>query len=189
MSIVSHLQRLQLAKEDIITLLEKYGEEFPNGVSIEDIPPMLVSMPKIETPYAENYEYGWVNGQGYNSTATWTYQQPNGGMSDIYRLKANHKYTCWICQPGTRFRVMWCTTDPTSVAGNVSGKGIIRKDNPPAGTTWSITGATPSHIFTPTSDCYLIVQKDNTYNSNIKTYLLDFTYFENPPTPTWATGE
>lgn len=49
--------------------------------------------------------------------------------------------------------------------------------------------STPSNIYIPPSNGYLIFQKDNTYNSNIRTYVMDVTYFENPGTPTWITGE
>ena len=190
MAIRTEIIRLRQAKNDTKRVLTNRGIVLNSDVRTEDMPPMITDMLRIERPYVTNYQYGWVNSNSYGTSATFTYENPvKGAMSDIYRLKANHKYTTWVCVPGTRFRIMWCTTDPTSVQANVSGTSIIRKDNPTPGTTWNITGATPTHIFTPTVDCFLIYQKDNVYNDAIKTYLFDFTYIDNPPTPTWITGE
>lgn len=189
MSIVSELQRLKLAKQDLIDIFDAYNVQLPASVKTEDMPPIIARMLRLETPYVTNYEYGWVNTTStYGATATWTWQEPQGSMNDIYILKANHKYLAYICEPGTRMRCMFCTTDPTSGSSNITGFGICRRDNPPAGTTWS-TNNTPSNVYIAPSDGYLIFQKDNTYDSNIRTYVMDVTYFDNPPVPTWITGE
>lgn len=189
MAIRTEIIRLRQAKNDAKKVLTSRGYTLDPDIRTEDMPPMITNLLHIETPYVTNYQYGWVNaGTSYNTTATWTWQEPQGAMNDIYRLKANHKYACWVCVPGTRFRAMYCTTDPTTVSTNITGKSLAKRDNPTPGTTWTANG-TPSHIFIPDSDCFLIIQKDNVYNDSIRTYVLDFYYIDNPPTPTWITGE
>ena len=187
MSIRSEFQRLRMAKQDFKDILGAYGNQFTANSRTEDMPPMIVGMPRLEIPYVANYEPGWVNAQAYGSNATFTYENPNGSESDIYILKSGHQYMSYVCVPGTRYRVMYCTLDPTKQGKkNVSGKSIVRRDNPPAGFTWTITGATPNYIFTAPNDCYLIIQKDNTYNTNIRSYLIDVTFIDNTTPPEWV---
>ena len=185
MSIRAEMERLKLAKQDFVDLLTLRGETLPNNVRTEDMPPLITSYLRLEKPIAVNLETGWVNaGSTFNSTSTWTYQQPQGSMNDVYRLKNGHKYTSYVAVGGTRYRVMYCTTNPVGYTRNITGKTIAKKDNPPPGTTFA-TNETPSCVFTAPYDCYLIIQKDNTYNDAIKTYVLDLTYIDNPTTPTW----
>ena len=190
MSIVSELGRLAMAKEDFKNILEEYENKLPANIRTEDMPPLLVGMPILETPYVKNYEEGWVNSTGtFNANATWTWQTPQGAVNDIYKLKNGHKYSAYICVPGTRFRVMYCTQDPTNPGGvNVTGKSIAKRDNPTAGSTWN-TGGSPNWIFTAPYDCFLIIQKDNAYNYNIKSYVLDLTFIGDTVGPTWVTNE
>ncbi len=58
---------------------------------------------------------------------------------------------------------------------NVSGYSLAKRDNPTTGATWN-TGGSPSWIFTAPYDCFLIIQKDNAYNYNIKSYVLGLTF-------------
>lgn len=187
MSIRAEFERLTLAKQDFIDLLEFRGADLPNDVQTEDMPPIITGFLRIEKPIETNLQTGWVNATTtYNSTATWTYQQPQGSMNDVYRLKSGHKYTSYVAIGGTRFRVMYCTTNPVGATSNITGKTIARRDNPAPGTTFN-TNETPSCVFTAPYDCYMIIQKDNEYNDAIKTYVLDLTYIDNPGTPTWET--
>ena len=82
---------------------------------------------------------------------------------------------------------MYCTQDPTTAgAVNITGNSLAKRDNPPAGATWS-TSNSPSWIFIAPYDCFLIIQKDNAYNYNIKSYLLDVTFIGDTTGPTWVT--
>jgi hypothetical protein len=188
MSITSELQRLQTAKEEFEDLLTTYGNVLPENVKTEDLPSIITGMPTLVRPYVSSYQYGYINASTstFNADVTWTYQAPAGAMNDIYTLTANHKYMCYICIPGKRFRAMYCTTDPTSVSSNISGKLIVKSDNPSAGATWK-TNETPDHIFTAPYDCYLIVQKDNEWKAEIRTYLIDVTNLESPSAPVWVS--
>ena len=187
MSIASDLQRLALAKQDLIDLLTFRGVTLPANVKTEDMPPLIAGMIRIERPYYINLETGWVNSNtSYGGTATWTYQLPQGSMTDVYKLKSGHKYLAFAGGPaGTRFRVMTTTTDPVGATRNITGTSLCRRDNPAAGFTWT-TNETPNRIYTAPSDCFLLIQKDNTYNDAIRTYVIDATYLDNPGSPTWV---
>lgn len=186
MSITTELQRLAQAKEDIETLLTFRGVTLRSNTKTEDMPELIANIIRIEKPYYENLEAGWVDSSTYGATATWKYQEPQGNLTDVYRLKASHKYLWFVCRPvGNRTRVMTTTTDPVGSTVDITGFSIYKNDDANAGYTW-ITDQTPSRVFIPQSDCYLLIFKDATYDLSVKTYVMDMTYMDNPGSPTWV---
>lgn len=186
MSIVNELERIESVKQNIKNLITLYGTEVPNNTKIDGMSTFFTGMRGLVKPYVHNYQYGWVQaGQNFGSTATWRYQEPAGSISDIYKLISGHKYKSVLCVPGTRFRVMYCTSDPTVGTSDVMGTTITKVDNPPPSIAWT-TNETPNYIFTAPSDCYLIIQKDNQYDTEIRTYVFDVTFLGNPTTPPWS---
>jgi len=188
MSIVSELQRFKSEKDQIIDLLDYRGFTTSNSIKTSDMPAMMTGVLHMETPIYENLQTGYVSfsGSAFGSPASWIYEQPNGSMSDVYKLKANHMYFGCLGIPGTRFRAMICDRNPVGSTGTLSGTGIIAVNDPPVAKTW-VTDQTDSRFYIAPSDCFLIIQKDNAFNATIKTYLLDMTYLENPPSVTWET--
>jgi hypothetical protein len=109
---------------------------------------------------------GWV-GRG---NGIWTYENPTDALADMYHVVAGHEY--WLtlgANVGTRFRVMFTTVDVSSLtSGTVTGTAVNTKnfDNPASFLNlW----------YTPSADGYIIVQKDNVGNTDVKTYLYDKT--------------
>ena len=90
MSIASELQRFKSEKDQIIDLLDYRGFTTSNSIKTSDMPAMMTGVLHMETPIYENLQTGFVSTSGWNTSATWTYEQPNGSMSDVYKLKANH---------------------------------------------------------------------------------------------------
>lgn len=81
-------------------------------------------------------------------------------------MQANHNYLISLgANVGTRFRAMFTTTDVTQVtSGSVVGTNIININNPAAYRNTS---------YTPTSDGYIVIGKDNIGESGIFTYVFD----------------
>ena len=103
---------------------------------------------------------------GYVSNGTWTYENPTNTYTDIYQVQAGHPYLISLgANVGTRFRAMFTTTDVTTVtSGSVVGTNIININNPAAYRNVS---------YTPPSDGYIIIGKDNIGESGIFTYVFD----------------
>ena len=113
-------------------------------------------------PYVEEFNKGWV-GNG-----VWTYQNPTDTFVDIYRVIAGHEY--WLtlgANVGTRFRAMFTTVDVTTItSGKITGTNVNNADNPAPFANFS---------YTPSSNGYLVIGKDNIGKTGIKTYLYDKT--------------
>ena len=114
---------------------------------------------------ARTLNCGWV-GQG---DGIWTPESPTQAYADMYEVKGGHNYFLTLgANVGTRFRVMFSTEDVSKATGKVSGVAVNMKNyNNPA--------AYQNLSYTPETDGYLIVQKDNVGNVDIKTYLYDTT--------------
>lgn len=105
---------------------------------------------------------------GYISNGTWTYENPTRTYTDIYRVQSGHRYFISLGQNvGTRFRVMFTTTDVRTVtSGNVAGTNIINVNNPASFRNTS---------YTAPSDGYILIGKDNIGESGIYTYVFDIS--------------
>lgn len=122
----------------------------------------IVYAPDTLTPYIEDFNCGWVG----TGNGVWTYEKPTKSYLDIYCLQAGHKYFLTLGDiVGTRFRVMFSTTDISTVSsGTVTGVAVNTSNyNNPA--------PNQSLYYSPDKDGYLIIQKDNAGSTGIKTYL------------------
>ena len=103
--------------------------------------------------------------QGYVDQDTWKYENPTGTYVDMYEVKADHRYFISLgANVGTRFRVMFTTTDISTVTENVVGTRVITANNP---------AAYANTKFTPSEDGYLVIGKDNVGKLGVKTYVFD----------------
>lgn len=103
--------------------------------------------------------------QGYVDQDTWKYENPTGTYVDMYEVKADHRYFISLgANVGTRFRVMFTTTDISTVTGNVVGTRVITTNNP---------AAYANTKYTPSEDGYLVIAKDNVGKQGVKTYVFD----------------
>lgn len=103
--------------------------------------------------------------QGYVDQDTWKYENPTGTYVDMYEVKADHRYFISLgATVGTRFRVMFTTTDISTVTGNVVGTRVITTNNP---------AVYANTKYTPSEDGYLVIAKDNVGKQGVKTYVFD----------------
>ena len=109
---------------------------------------------------------GWIG----TGNGVWTHESPTDSLADMYEVTAGHEY--WLtlgASVGTRFRAIFTTVDVSTVtSGTVQGTALNTKnisDPPPFQSLW----------YTPSEDGYIVVQKDNVGNTNVKTYLYDKT--------------
>ena len=107
-------------------------------------------------------EYDW--NIGYVDNGVWKYENPTNTYIDIYEVEAGVNYMLTLSRTvGTRFRAMFTTRDIRTVTkGNVSGTRIINTNSPAA-----MAFAT----YTPESNGYILVAKDNVGTSGLKSYL------------------
>lgn len=117
-----------------------------------------------EVPLEYDYNIGYV------SNGTWTYENPTRTYTDIYRVQSGHRYYISLGSTvGSRFRAMFTTTDVRTITrGSVTGTNIINLNNP---------AAYRNTLYTPTSDGYIIVAKDNVGRSGLFTYVYDTAYW------------
>ena len=116
-------------------------------------------------PYIEELNCGWV-GAG---NGLWTPENPTQTYADIYEVKGGHAYClAWGANTGTRGRVMFTVEDVSTATQRITGTAVNTRgyDNP---------APYSSLQYTPETDGYLVVAKDNAGKSGIKTYLYDMT--------------
>ena len=124
-------------------------------------PKTSISKSTPDTPYVFDFNCGWIGvGDGL-----WTYQSPTQCYLDIYEVSAGVSYRLTLGETvGTRFRVIFSTTDVSTVtSGKVQGVAVNSFSGNPS--------PYEELTYTPESDGYLIVQKDNAGNAGIITYL------------------
>ena len=93
----------------------------------------------------------------------WTIGSDTVCYSDVYRVTANRKYLISLGGVvGTRFRAMFSVQDTSVATEKVTGKTVINVSNP-------IPYAYV--IFTPESDGFITISKDNAGTANLKTYV------------------
>ena len=109
--------------------------------------------------------YVFDQNSGYVDNGVWKYELPTNTYIDIYEVSAGHKYLLTLGSTvGSRFRAMFTTTDVSKASSNVSGTKIINVNNP---------AAYASVEYTPSSNGYIVVGKDNVGKTGVKTYLYD----------------
>ncbi len=90
---------------------------------------------------------------GYVQNGAWTIGSDTVCYSDVYRVTANRKYLISLGGVvGTRFRAMFSVQDTSVATEKVTGKTVINVSNP-------IPYAYV--IFTPESDGFITISKDN----------------------------
>ena len=83
--------------------------------------------------------------------------------SDVYRVNASQKYFISLGGVvGTRFRAMFSAQDTSIAVERVAGKTVINISNP---VPYAYV------IFTPESDGFITISKDNAGTANLKTYV------------------
>lgn len=116
--------------------------------------------PGIIEPYVVDLTTGYVTAGSWKVPATDCH-------SDVYEVEANITYLIAIGDTvGTRFRAMFCTTDPTETTGNITGTNIVNIIDP---------AAYDCKTYQPPSDGFIIIQKDNAGTANLRTYVFAIT--------------
>ena len=114
---------------------------------------------------ARTLNCGWIGkGDGY-----WTPESPTESYADMYEVIGGHRYFLTLGENvGTRFRVIFATEDVSLATQKVQCIAVntTKYDNP---------SAYQNLTYTPETNGYLVVQKDNAGNIDIKTYLYDTT--------------
>ena len=122
--------------------------------------------------------YVFDQNSGYITNGAWVPESPTNTYIDIYEVTAGHRYLLALgSDVGSRFRAMFTTTDVSKASARVTGINIINTDNP---------AAYASVEYTPTSDGYIAVGKDNVGKSDVKTYLYDANASEKTATATFT---
>lgn len=112
--------------------------------------------PGILEPYMENLTTGYVEMGVWNIGGSRCY-------SDVYAVEAGVTYIIALgATVGTRFRVMFCSDDPTEASENITGTNITNTNNP---------ASYINRTFQPVEDGFFIIQKDNAGSANLRTYV------------------
>lgn len=189
MSLASEMTRLQTAKENFQVALEYLGGSVEQDELFSDYPDKFAHMPFFMVPDEVNYGYGYIDGNG------WMYED-NGYVKnpiDIYKIKQDHSYFIMLGEHiGTRFRV--CTVlEQDDIRTKTSGRFkdmAINNENAPKG-SWPVMTmySNPNYsnaktpFFTAANDGWLLIQKDNVGDLNVKSYVFDID------TPTLVTED
>ena len=122
----------------------------------------IAYVPDALSPYIVDFNCGWVG----TGNGVWTYEKPTKSYLDVYLVQAGCKYFLTLGDTvGSRFRVMFSTTDISAVSsGTVAGIAV---------NTSNYNNPVPNQclFYTPDEDGYLIIQKDNVGSTGIKTFL------------------
>ena len=139
------------------------GESVAETVTVSCAPPA--------TPYVFDQNSGYV------AAGAWVPENPTDTYIDIYQVLAGHKYLLTLGPDvGTRFRGMFTTTDIFQATARVNGTNIINTNDP----------APYANVeYTPSTNGYIVVGKDNIGKSGISTYLYDADAAEKSVTTTF----
>ena len=100
---------------------------------------------------------------GYVQNGAWTIGSDTVCYSDVYLVSARQKYLISLGSVvGTRFRSMFSVQDTSVATEKVTGKTVINVSNP---VPYAYV------IFTPESDGFITITKDNAGTANLKTYV------------------
>lgn len=117
------------------------------------------------TPYIEDLNCGWI-GPG---NGIWTYESPTLCYLDMYQVEGGHRYWLTLGEDvGTRFRAIFTTVDVSNQSGTVQGVVV---------NTTGLSNPAPYQnvYYTPETNGYIVIHKDNAGKTGIKTYLYDVT--------------
>lgn len=104
---------------------------------------------------------------GYVDNGTWKPENPTRTYADEYVVTGGHRYLLSLGGTvGSRFRAMFTTTEVSTATTNIVGTMIINVNNP---------AAYRSVNYSPPSDGYIVVAKDNIGHSGLESYLIDLT--------------
>lgn len=100
---------------------------------------------------------------GYVNSGSWVVGSDTVCYSDVYRVTARKMYLISLGGVvGTRFRTMFSTEDTSVAVDRVTGRNIYNLNNP---------AAYAAVAFTPDSDGFITISKDNAGRANLKTYV------------------
>lgn len=133
------------------------GTHQASGDSLDGYSSVAVDVhPGLMEPYEEELTTGYVD------SGVWKLGGTNC-FSDVYLVESGVTYLIALGDTvGTRFRVMFCTDDPTEASANITGTNVINTSNP---------AAYACRTYQTTAAGYLIIQKDNAGTANLKTYV------------------
>lgn len=102
---------------------------------------------------------------GYVAAGVWNVGSDTVCYSDVYEVSANRTYLIELGSTvGTRFRAMFSTEDTSLAEANVEGTQIVNTNNP---------AAYSFRTYTPVSNGYFTISKDNAGHAGLKTYVFD----------------
>ncbi len=141
------------------------ADKFRSGYTAHDAGGNLITGSLVSAAL-ETYVY--EQNCGYIASGRWIYENPTQTYIDIYVVEANHRYFITLgAEVGTRFRAMFTTVDVSKrTSGSVTGSTVINTDNPAAYT---------NVVYTPSSNGYIAIGKDNIGKTGVKTYVYDTT--------------
>ena len=100
---------------------------------------------------------------GYVNSGSWVVGSDTVCYSDVYRVTAGQRYLIALGGVvGTRFRSMFSAEDTSVAEDRVTGRNIYNLNNP---------AAYASVAFSPDSDGFITISKDNAGTANLKTYV------------------
>lgn len=112
-----------------------------------------------EEPHVFDLDTGYVN------SGVWKIGGDTVCYSDVYSVTANRTYLLLLgSSVGSRFRAMFSTEDTSLASSDVTGTQIVNTTNP---------SVYAYKTYTPDSNGYITVTKDNAGHSGLKTYLFD----------------
>lgn len=103
---------------------------------------------------------------GYVAAGVWKWGSDTVCYADVYEVTADEVYLLALGSTvGTRFRAMFSVEDTSSSPTDVTGTQITNANNP----------AAYAYVFyTPPSNGFITVSKDNAGHAGLKTYLFNF---------------
>lgn len=115
------------------------------------------------TPYIFDLNDGWIG----TGNGVWTPESPTKCYLDVYEVEGGTRYYLTLGESvGTRFRVIFTTVDVSQATKSVTGVAVNNSN-------FSDPAPYSNCYYTPETDGYIVVQKDNAGTSGIKTYLYD----------------
>lgn len=116
----------------------------------------------LDAPLVRNFQKGYID----SGNGTFVFENNSQSVCDIFAVESGHKYSYNFGTLGTRWRVLFTTTDLRTVSsGTVQGTAVRNL-------------STPKHKqyeYTATDDGFLVFQKSNTAELNTTVYCFDST--------------
>lgn len=164
-SLKQYVQELIRQRNDLADNLVEQDVDASHTEKYNALVPKVLDISGGNGKYEVPIEYDW--NIGYVDNGTWKYENPTRTYIDIYEVEANRRYFIFVgAVPGSRFRVMFTTTDIRGKTTNVSGTSIINTNNPVA---------YRSTMFMAPEDGYVLFAKDNVGVSGLISYVVDYT--------------